>query len=99
MLFPHRFYNDNFLQAEEKMRLLHEKNCERLRYLADRGAEAQKLEDVEKFIKKLSTKIKIAIQVVDSISNKINMLRDNELWPRISELIEGYVKLSYSPMT
>lgn len=81
------------VRDEEKMRLLHEKNCKRMRYLAERGADAQKLEDVQKFIKKLSTKIRIAIQVVDSISNKINTLRDDELWPCISELIQGLMKM------
>ena len=83
------FCNDTLLQAEEKMRLLHDKKCKRLRHLVERGAESYKLEEVEKMIKKLSTKIRITIQVVDSISNKINELRDEELWPQIKELIQG----------
>ncbi|ONK72852.1 uncharacterized protein A4U43_C04F24040 [Asparagus officinalis] len=81
------------VKAEEKMRLLHERNSKRLRHLAERGAEAQKLEEVQNLIRKLSTKIRIRIQVVDSISNKINKLRDEELWPQIDELIQGSLRM------
>jgi len=83
------FCNDTLLQAEEKMRLLHDRNCKRLRHLVERGAEGYKLEEVQKMINKLSTKIRIEIQVVDSISNKITKQRDEELWPQINELIQG----------
>ena len=84
------------MQAEEKMRLLHDQNYKRLRHLVERGAEGHKLEEAQKMIKKMATKIRIAIQIVDSISNKINKLRDEELWPQINELIHGLVKLVYS---
>lgn len=53
------------------------------------GAEAEKLESVEVFIRKLSVKIQIAIQIVGSISSKINRVRDEELYPQVIELIHG----------
>ena len=73
------------------MRILYDRKCEQLKRLSEKGEEAHKLEAVQILIRKLSTKIKIAIQIVDSISNKISKLRDDELWPQISELIQGYV--------
>ncbi|RWW14360.1 hypothetical protein GW17_00021875 [Ensete ventricosum] len=79
------------LEAEEKMRVLYERKHEHLRHLSERGAEAEKIEAVEIFIRKLSTKIRIAIQVVGTISSKISQLRDEELWPQVNELIHGYV--------
>ncbi|KAJ6829662.1 uncharacterized protein M6B38_356530 [Iris pallida] len=81
------------VRAEERMRLLHDRNCKKLKRLDERGAEAHKLDEVQKIIRKLSTKIKIAIQVVNTISTKINKLRDEELWPRIKELIQGLVRM------
>ena len=72
------------------MRTLYEQNRERLRHLSERGAEAEKVEAVETSNRKLSTKIRIAIQVVGTISSKISQLRDEELWPQVRELIDGY---------
>lgn len=79
------------LQAEEKMRVIHDRKVQRLKHLVDSGAEAAKKELTRNMIRSLSTKIRIAIQVVDKISVTINKIRDEELWPQINELIEGYV--------
>ncbi|KAG1361040.1 putative nitrate regulatory gene2 protein [Cocos nucifera] len=81
------------VKAEEKMRVLYDRKCEQLKRLSERGEEAHKIEAVQILIRKLSTKIKIAIQIVDSISNKISKLRDDELWPQISELIQGLMRM------
>lgn len=79
------------LQAEEKLRVLYDQKRRRLRHLEERCAEARKVGPTEVLVRKLSTKIKVAIQVVDSISNRISKLRDEELWPQLAELIQGYV--------
>lgn len=79
------------MQVEEGMRVQYERKRQYLRYLSERGAEAEKLEAVETSIRKLSTKIRISIKVVSTISNKINQLRDGELWLRVCEIIRGYV--------
>lgn len=76
------------------MRLVSHKSQKELRHLEERGAEAEKIDSTRELIKKLSTKIRIAIQVVGSISKKINTLRDEELWPRITELVLGYPPVS-----
>ncbi|EHA8588851.1 nitrate regulatory gene2 protein [Cocos nucifera] len=81
------------VQAEEKMRALYDRKCKQLKHLSERGEEAHKLEAVQILIRKLSTKIRIAIQIVDSISQKISKLRDDELWPQISELIQGLMRM------
>ncbi|KAK6129424.1 hypothetical protein DH2020_036826 [Rehmannia glutinosa] len=81
-----------FLEVEEKMRVLHEKKSRKLKRLDERGAEAHKVDATRTLVKSLSTKIKIAIQVVDKISVKINNLRDEELWPQLNEFIQGCTK-------
>ncbi|XP_074556506.1 uncharacterized protein LOC141812374 isoform X2 [Curcuma longa] len=81
------------VKVEEGMRVHYERKREYLRYLSERGAEAEKLEAVETSIRKLSTKIRISIQVVSTISNKINQLRDGELWLRVCEIIRGFEEM------
>ena len=74
--------------------MLYEQKRRRLKRFEERGADGRKVGPTEVNIRKLSTKIKVAIQVVDSISNRINQLRDEELWPQLVELIHGYDTLS-----
>lgn len=75
------------------MRLAHEKKCRKLKRLDERGAEPYKVEATRTLIRSLSTKIRMAIQVVDKISVTINKIRDEELWPQLNELIQGYVNM------
>ncbi|XP_048544432.1 protein ALTERED PHOSPHATE STARVATION RESPONSE 1-like [Triticum urartu] len=81
------------LKTEEKMRVLYGKKCEELKVLYERGAEAHKLEAIKTYTRKLSTKMSVAIQVVNTISKKINKLRDEELWPQTNELIQGLMQM------
>lgn len=84
------------LQGEEKLRIIHERKFKQLKLFEEKGADAQKAEATHTLMQSISTKIRIAIDVVDKISLKINKLRDDELWPQINELIHGYVMLTLS---
>ncbi|GAB2225011.1 hypothetical protein Droror1_Dr00005793 [Drosera rotundifolia] len=81
------------VKAEEKMRVIHDRNVQKLKRLDQRGAEAHKVDKTRTLVRILSTKINIAIQVVDKISVKINELRDEELWPELNELIQGLARM------
>ncbi|KAL6661957.1 hypothetical protein ACP70R_001341 [Stipagrostis hirtigluma subsp. patula] len=81
------------VKIEEKIRVQYDKKRQELKNLDRKGAEAHKLEAVEICIRKLSTKISVAIQVVNTISARINKLRDEELWPQICELIQGFAQM------
>jgi hypothetical protein len=59
--------------------------------LGEKGADANKVNSTQPLLRMLSTKITVAIQVIDKISITISKLRDEELWPLISDLIEKYV--------
>lgn len=76
-----------FLQAEEKLRVLHQKKCRQLRHMNKKGADAHKVESVKTFIGVLATKMKISIQVVDKISITISKLTEEELWPQVNRFI------------
>ena len=75
------------------MRLLIAKNSKRLKLLDQRGAEPQKIDATRNLLRKLSTKIRIAVRVIAKVSSKINKLRDEELWPQLNALIQGYAPL------
>ncbi|WVZ91745.1 hypothetical protein U9M48_037874 [Paspalum notatum var. saurae] len=81
------------VKSTEKIRVLYDKRCKTLKKLYDDGAEAQKLEEVEVSIKKLSSKLDISIRIVNNISYKINKLRDQELWPQTHEVIQGFMQM------
>ncbi|KAJ8765120.1 hypothetical protein K2173_010606 [Erythroxylum novogranatense] len=90
-LWEKKLYNE--VKAEEKMRLHHERKLRKLKRLDERGAEAHKVDATRTIIRDLSTKIRIAIQVVDKISITINKIRDEELWPQLNELIQGLSRM------
>ncbi|XP_020234316.1 nitrate regulatory gene2 protein [Cajanus cajan] len=91
LLWEKKLYNE--VKAEEKMRVLHDRKCRKLKRLDDRGADFHKVDSTRSLIKSLSTKIRMAIQVVDKISVTINKIRDEELWPQLKELIQGLTRM------
>jgi hypothetical protein len=78
------------------MRVVHDRKCRKLKRLDERGADFNKVDSTRTFIRDLSTKISMAINVVDKISMTINKIRDEELWPQLKGLIQGYVNLTTS---
>ncbi|GAB4853077.1 hypothetical protein Ancab_017262 [Ancistrocladus abbreviatus] len=81
------------VKAEEKMRVMHDKKLQKLKRMDERGAEAHKIDATRTLVRSLSTKIRMAIQVVDRTSVTINKLRDEELWPQLNELIQGLARM------
>lgn len=75
------------------MRVLHERKIRKMKRLDEKGAESDKVDATRALVRSLSTNIRIAIQVVDKISVKINSLRDDDLWPQLNEFLQGYVLL------
>ncbi|XP_034601386.1 uncharacterized protein [Setaria viridis] len=81
------------VKAMEKIRGLYDQKRKEQKRLYYSGAESHKLEAMEICVKKLSTKLTIAIQIVNSISKNINKLRDEELWPQTHEIIKGFMQM------
>ncbi|KAF5960799.1 hypothetical protein HYC85_002008 [Camellia sinensis] len=72
---------------EERLRGIYAKEQKKLKKLDDRGVESSKIDATYNSIKKLLLKINVAVSTVDAISKRINKLRDEELRPRLNELI------------
>ncbi|GMH21606.1 hypothetical protein Nepgr_023448 [Nepenthes gracilis] len=78
-----------FSTAEERLRLIYEKKCKKLKILDGQGAETSKIEAIQNSIRKLLTRINVSIRAIDVISSRIHKLRDEELQPQVKELIYG----------
>ncbi|EXB56345.1 hypothetical protein L484_024887 [Morus notabilis] len=75
------------VKAEEKLRIIHQRKLQELKYLDKEGGnKAQKANSTRALLRDLTTKLNIAFQIVDRISIAINKLRDEEFWPQIMEL-------------
>ncbi|GAV71958.1 DUF632 domain-containing protein/DUF630 domain-containing protein [Cephalotus follicularis] len=81
------------VKDEERLRVIYEKKCKKLRILDDRGAESGKIDATQASITKLLTKINICIRGVDAISSRIHKLRDEELRPQLTDLIQGLIRM------
>ncbi|KAF9682633.1 hypothetical protein SADUNF_Sadunf05G0129200 [Salix dunnii] len=77
------------VKDEERLRVMYEKECKRLKLLDDRGAEPTRIDATQASVRKLLTKINVCIRAVDAISSKIHGLRDEKLEPQITKLIHG----------
>ncbi|KAI8030163.1 Nitrate regulatory gene2 protein [Camellia lanceoleosa] len=75
------------VKDEERLRRIYAKEQKKLKKFDDRGVESSKIDATYNSIKKLLLKIKVAVSTVDAISKRINKLRDEELRPRLNELI------------
>ncbi|KAK6277848.1 hypothetical protein POUND7_018171 [Theobroma cacao] len=75
------------VKAEEKLRIIHAKKCRQIKSLDQKGADARRVDSTRTLIRALSTKMRVAVQVIDKIAITINRLMDEELWPQINELI------------
>lgn len=67
--------------------------CKILRQLESNGESSHKIDKTRAVVKDLHSRIRVAIHRIDSISKRIEELRDEELQPQLEELIEGYVCL------
>lgn len=55
----------------------------------NRGEETDKIDATQASIRMLLAKINITIKAIDTISSRIHKLRDEELQPQLTELIQG----------
>ncbi|GER49178.1 hypothetical protein STAS_26398 [Striga asiatica] len=81
------------VKEEEKLRVMYEKQCKRLRTLDEEGAESIKIDATRASIRKLLTKLDVSVKAIDAISIRIHKLRDEELQPQVAELIHGFTRM------
>lgn len=80
-------------QAGERIRIAYEKKCLQLRNQDVNGEEPSSVYKTRVTIQDLHTRLKVSIHSVESVSKRIENLRDEELHPQLRELIQGYVSI------
>lgn len=81
------------VKAGDSIRRVYEKKCLQLRNLESKGASPDVIDKTRAAIKDLHSRVRVAIEAVDSVSKRIQRLRDEELQPQLMELIQGLMKM------
>lgn len=81
------------VKANEMLRKVYDQKRKLLRELESSGESTRRTDKIRAIVKDLHWRIGVAIQRIDSISRRIEDLRDKELHPQLEELIEGLRKM------
>ncbi|KAL9242288.1 hypothetical protein vseg_016305 [Gypsophila vaccaria] len=86
-----RLYEE--VRAGERVRLAYEKKCAQLRNQDVKGDDPSTVEKTRVALRDLHTRIKVSIHSIESISKRIETLRDQELQPQLLELVQGLARM------
>nr|XP_040252323.1 protein ROLLING AND ERECT LEAF 2 [Aegilops tauschii subsp. strangulata] len=81
------------VKVGERLRLEYEKRMAHLRSQDVKGEEPSSVDKTRSALRSLQTRMKVSIQTVQSISRRIEVLRDEELHPQLMELIQGLSRM------
>ncbi|KAL7237336.1 hypothetical protein ACSBR2_003595 [Camellia fascicularis] len=80
------------VKAGDSTRKIYDRKCNQLRNQDARGDDGLAVDKTRAAVKDLYSRILVAIRSAESISNKIEKLRDEELQPQIMELLQGLMR-------
>ncbi|KAJ0967031.1 hypothetical protein J5N97_023948 [Dioscorea zingiberensis] len=80
------------VKAGESTRQVYEQKCAQLRNQDARGADPRVVDKTRAAVKDLYTRIWVALRSADTISKRIQKLRDEELHPQLIELMQGLLR-------
>ncbi|KAG4909346.1 hypothetical protein JHK87_055462 [Glycine soja] len=81
------------VKASDLIRKEYDMKCKFLRNLESKGEKTSRIDKMRAVVKDLHSRIRIAILRIDSISKRIEELRDKELTPQLEELIDGLSRM------
>ncbi|OIW02784.1 hypothetical protein TanjilG_29560 [Lupinus angustifolius] len=81
------------VKASEIVRKEYDTKCKILRHLESQGEKTSTIDKTRAIVKDLHSRIRVSIHRIDSISKRIEELRDKELQPQLEELIEGLSRM------
>lgn len=73
----------------ESLKIEHEKKAEQLRKMEIKRADYLKTEKMKKEVEKLESRMMVSSQAIESTSEEIVKLREEELYPQLVELVKG----------
>ncbi|KAL2528037.1 hypothetical protein Fot_20638 [Forsythia ovata] len=77
------------VKASEFIRKEYDLKCDKLRHLFAKDLSPQVIDKTRAVVKDLHSRIRVALHAVNSISKRIENMRDEELLPQVLELIHG----------
>ncbi|KAF2312454.1 hypothetical protein GH714_034727 [Hevea brasiliensis] len=89
---PLKCYNDGCAQAGDQTRKIYERKCSHLRHPDATGDDFCSMDKSTTEVKELYSRISVAIRSVESISDRIQKLRDEELQQQLLELLHGLMR-------
>nr|ADD09595.1 bZIP transcription factor [Trifolium repens] len=81
------------VKASESIRKDYDRKCHQLRHQFAKDEGTQVIDKTRAVVKDLHSRVTVAIYSVDSISKRIEKMRDEELYPQLLELTEGLVRM------
>ncbi|XP_058179529.1 protein ALTERED PHOSPHATE STARVATION RESPONSE 1 [Rhododendron vialii] len=81
------------VKASESIRKDYDRKCDQLRHQFAKDQSAQVIDKTRAVVKDLHSRIRVALHAVDSISKRIEKMRDDELHPQLVELIQGMIRM------
>ncbi|XP_058755738.1 protein ALTERED PHOSPHATE STARVATION RESPONSE 1-like [Vicia villosa] len=81
------------VKASGVIRKEYDTKCKILQHLESKGEKTSTIDKTRAVVKDLHSRIRVAILRIDSISKRIEELRDKELQPQLEELIEGLSRM------
>ncbi|GKD41020.1 nitrate regulatory gene2 protein-like protein, partial [Tanacetum coccineum] len=73
----------------ESLKIEHEKKAEQLRKMEIKRADYLKTEKMKKEVEKLESRMMVSSQAIESTSDEIVKLREEELYPQLVDLVKG----------
>ncbi|XP_062199363.1 protein ALTERED PHOSPHATE STARVATION RESPONSE 1-like [Phragmites australis] len=80
------------VKAIDQIRQTYEKKCVQLRNQDAKGSELRCADKTRTTVRDLYTRIWVSLRAAESISDRIQKLRDEELQPQLIELLQGFSK-------
>ncbi|XP_070031290.1 protein ALTERED PHOSPHATE STARVATION RESPONSE 1 isoform X2 [Nicotiana tomentosiformis] len=81
------------VKAIESIRREYDRKCNQLRHQFAKDVSTQIIDKTRAVVKDLHSRIRVALYSVDSISKRIEKMRDEELLPQLLELIQGLIRM------
>ncbi|KAL3647008.1 hypothetical protein CASFOL_009180 [Castilleja foliolosa] len=81
------------VKASEIIQKEYDHKCDQLRHQFAKDHSPQVIDKTRAAVKDLHSRIRVALQSVDTISKQIEKMRDDELLPQLLELIQGLTRM------
>ncbi|PIN26753.1 hypothetical protein CDL12_00472 [Handroanthus impetiginosus] len=81
------------VKASESIQKEYDRKCNQLRHQFAKDLSPQVIDKTRAAVKDLHSRIRVALHAVDSISKRIEKMREEELLPQLLELIQGLTRM------